>query len=153
MRGRTHGPASHRVLVRGDRGRDDRGAWLAPPVTPSATSGPRRLDRLPLIESDDPNDVVFMAIAVFFLYSFPERLQRGDLLASCTDSGSLAHIIGHAPAGPRTPSTCGGLLPEPTQRMTTTSTAHLRWSGTSTTAQAAPAWSARPRPCAPRSPR
>ncbi|MCB8957134.1 MAG: hypothetical protein H6529_11740 [Nocardioides sp.] len=54
--------------------------------------GPDGLDWLPLIESTI-NDVVFAAIAVFFLYSFPERLQRGDLLALLHRLRSLAHII------------------------------------------------------------
>ncbi len=50
------------------------------------------LDWLPLLESGI-NDLVFAAIAVFFLYSFPERLQRGHTLALLHQLRSLAHII------------------------------------------------------------
>jgi len=50
------------------------------------------LDWLPLIETTI-NDLVFAAIAVFFLYSLPERLQRGRLLALLHRLRSLAHII------------------------------------------------------------
>ncbi len=51
-----------------------------------------RLDWLPLIESA-VNDIVFVAIAVVLLYSFPERVQRADLLAKLHRLRSLAHII------------------------------------------------------------
>lgn len=47
---------------------------------------------LPLIETV-VNDVVFAGIAVFFLYSFPERLQRGRLLNLLHQLRSSAHII------------------------------------------------------------
>ena len=47
---------------------------------------------LPLIETVI-NDVVFAGIAVFFLYSFPERLQRGRLLSLLHQLRSTAHII------------------------------------------------------------
>jgi hypothetical protein len=47
---------------------------------------------LPLIETVI-NDVVFAGIAVFFLYSFPERLQRGRLLNLLHQLRSTAHII------------------------------------------------------------
>jgi len=50
------------------------------------------LDWLPLIESTI-NDLVFAAIAVFFLWSFPERVRRGDLLELLHELRSLAHII------------------------------------------------------------
>lgn len=50
------------------------------------------LDWLPLIETAI-NDLVFAAIAVFFLYSLPERLQRGELLDLLHRLRSLAHII------------------------------------------------------------
>jgi hypothetical protein len=50
------------------------------------------LDWLPLIESA-VNDVVFVAIAVIVLHSFPERVQRADLLAKLHRLRSLAHII------------------------------------------------------------
>ena len=55
-------------------------------------SGPDGLDWLPLIETT-VNDLVFAAIAVFFLLSFPERLQRGDILEMLHRLRSLAHII------------------------------------------------------------
>lgn len=47
---------------------------------------------LPLIETVI-NDVVFAGIAVFFLYSFPERVQRGRLLNLLHQLRSTAHII------------------------------------------------------------
>ncbi|MGI5189552.1 hypothetical protein ACQEVI_15550 [Promicromonospora sp. CA-289599] len=50
------------------------------------------LDWLPLIESA-VNDIVFVAIAVVLLYSFPERVQRADLLAKLHRLRSLAHIV------------------------------------------------------------
>lgn len=50
------------------------------------------LDLLPLIETV-VNDVVFAGIAVFFLWSFPERLQRGQLLSLLHQLRSTAHII------------------------------------------------------------
>jgi len=50
------------------------------------------LDWLPLIETT-VNDIVFAALGVFFLYSFPERLQRGRTLALLHQLRSMAHII------------------------------------------------------------
>ena len=50
------------------------------------------LDLLPLIETVI-NDVVFAGIAVYFLYSFPERLQRGRTLALLHRLRSLAHVV------------------------------------------------------------
>jgi hypothetical protein len=50
------------------------------------------LDLLPLIETSI-NDIVFAGIAVFFLWSFPERLQRGRLLNLLHQLRSTAHII------------------------------------------------------------
>jgi hypothetical protein len=50
------------------------------------------LDWLPLIESA-VNDIVFVALAVVLLYTFPERVQRSDLLAKLHRLRSLAHII------------------------------------------------------------
>ncbi len=50
------------------------------------------LEWLPLIESAI-NDVIFAGLAIFFLYSLPERLQRGDVLALLHRLRSLAHII------------------------------------------------------------
>ncbi|MBJ7358050.1 hypothetical protein, partial [Nocardioides sp.] len=47
---------------------------------------------LPLIETVI-NDVVYAGIAVFFLYSFPERLRRGQLLNLLFQLRSTAHII------------------------------------------------------------
>lgn len=47
---------------------------------------------LPLVETAI-NDVVFAGIAVFFLYSFPERVQRGRLLNLLHQLRSTAHII------------------------------------------------------------
>ncbi|MCW2767046.1 MAG: hypothetical protein JWO11_3005 [Nocardioides sp.] len=50
------------------------------------------LDWLPLIETT-VNDIVFAALAVYFLFSFPERLQRGRTLALLHQLRSMAHII------------------------------------------------------------
>lgn len=50
------------------------------------------LDWLPLIETT-VNDIVFAALAIFFLFSFPERLQRGRTLALLHQLRSMAHII------------------------------------------------------------
>ncbi|WP_148611994.1 hypothetical protein [Nocardioides rubriscoriae] len=52
----------------------------------------RTVDWLPLIESTI-NDLVFAAIALFFLYSIPERLQRGRSLALLHRLRSLAHVV------------------------------------------------------------
>lgn len=50
------------------------------------------VDWLPLIESAI-NDVVFAAIAVFFLHALPNRLERGQLLGLLHRLRSLAHIV------------------------------------------------------------
>jgi len=50
------------------------------------------VDLLPLIETTI-NDIVFAGIAVFFLWSFPERVQRGQLLQLLHQLRSTAHII------------------------------------------------------------
>jgi hypothetical protein len=50
------------------------------------------VDLLPLIETAI-NDIVFAGIAVFFLWSFPERVQRGQLLKLLHQLRSIAHII------------------------------------------------------------
>ncbi len=50
------------------------------------------LSWLPLIESTI-NDLVFAALALWFLYSLPERLQRGRSLALLHRLRSLAHVI------------------------------------------------------------
>ena len=50
------------------------------------------LDVLPLVETTI-NDLVFAGIAVYFLWSFPERLQRGRMLALLHRLRSTAHII------------------------------------------------------------
>lgn len=47
---------------------------------------------LPLIEST-VNDVVFAALAVFFLYALPNRIERSYLLGQLHRLRSLAHII------------------------------------------------------------
>lgn len=47
---------------------------------------------LPLIESAI-NDLVFAAIAVFFLHALPNRIQRGQLLGLLHRLRSLAHIV------------------------------------------------------------
>lgn len=65
--------------------------WLAVDAA-RGDAGPDGLDWLPLIETTI-NDLVFAAIAVFFLYTFPERLLRGDLLKLLHRLRSLAHIV------------------------------------------------------------
>ena len=50
------------------------------------------LDWLPLIQTAI-GDVVYAGIAVFFLYSFPERIRRGRTLALLHQLRSMAHVI------------------------------------------------------------
>ena len=50
------------------------------------------LDWLPLIETVIA-DLVYAGIAVFFLYSFPERIRRGRTLALLHQLRSIAHVI------------------------------------------------------------
>ena len=50
------------------------------------------LEWLPIIESA-VNDVIFAAIAVFFLYAVPERLQRSTSLELLHRLRSFAHIV------------------------------------------------------------
>jgi hypothetical protein len=50
------------------------------------------VDLLPLIETTI-NDIAFAGIAVFFLWSIPERVQRGRLLNLLHQLRSTAHII------------------------------------------------------------
>ena len=50
------------------------------------------LDWLPLIETVIA-DLVYAGVAVFFLYSFPERIRRGRTLALLHQLRSMAHII------------------------------------------------------------
>lgn len=50
------------------------------------------LDWLPLLESA-VNDLIFATVAVWFLYSVPERLQRRTLLDKLHRLRSLAHIV------------------------------------------------------------
>jgi hypothetical protein len=52
----------------------------------------RTADWVPLTESL-VNDLVFAAIAVVFLWAFPERLERRDLLRLLHRLRSLAHVI------------------------------------------------------------
>ncbi|GAA1503294.1 hypothetical protein [Nocardioides humi] len=50
------------------------------------------LEWIPLLESA-VNDLVFAALAIWFLYSVPERLQRSSLLELLHRLRSLAHIV------------------------------------------------------------
>ncbi|MBS45486.1 MAG: hypothetical protein CMH83_20405 [Nocardioides sp.] len=50
------------------------------------------LDWVPLIESA-VNDLVFAGLALWFLYSLPERMQRGEVLRLLHRLRSLAHIV------------------------------------------------------------
>jgi hypothetical protein len=52
----------------------------------------RTVDWVPLVESV-VNDLVFAAIAVVFLWAFPERLERRALLTLLHRLRSLAHVI------------------------------------------------------------
>lgn len=49
-------------------------------------------DSVPLMESTI-NDLVFAALAVFFLYALPGRLARSRLLGQLHRLRSLAHVI------------------------------------------------------------
>lgn len=52
----------------------------------------RSIDWLPLVETTI-NDLVYAAIALFFLYSIPDRLQRGRSLTLLHRLRSLAHVV------------------------------------------------------------
>jgi len=57
------------------------------------TNGPARsFEWLPLIETTI-NDIVFAAIAVYFIYALPNRLERSYLLRQLHRLRSLAHIV------------------------------------------------------------
>ncbi|UMG91524.1 hypothetical protein [Nocardioides sp. TF02-7] len=69
------------------------GAVLVMVARSAATDGPDDgLQWLPLLESA-VNDLVFAAIAIWFLASVPERLQRSRLLGLLHRLRSLAHIV------------------------------------------------------------
>ena len=86
--------------------------------------GPDGLDWLPLIGRRSTT-WCFWAIAVFFLYSFPDGCNAATCSRCCTGCGRSPHIIDVHPAD-QDPSTCGGLLPDRREAPTTTSTA-TRW--------------------------
>jgi hypothetical protein len=66
---------------------------LALALGDALTNGPdRSFEWLPLIESTI-NDIVFAAIAVFFLNELPNRLERRRLLPQLHRLRSLAHIV------------------------------------------------------------
>jgi hypothetical protein len=52
----------------------------------------RSFEWLPLIEST-VNDIVFAALAVYFLYALPNRIERSYLLGQLHRLRSLAHIV------------------------------------------------------------
>ena len=84
--------ASRVVMVLGPR-RDRWSRWSRPCTTrSSATSVKNSIDVLGLTETAI-SDLVYAGIAVFFLWSFPERLQRGRLLNLLHQLRSTAHII------------------------------------------------------------
>jgi len=58
----------------------------------SESEGKTTFDWLPLVETT-VNDLIFVALALFFLYSIPNRLQRGHTLSLLHRLRSLAHII------------------------------------------------------------
>ncbi|GAA3661649.1 hypothetical protein GCM10022237_21920 [Nocardioides ginsengisoli] len=69
------------------------GAVLVLAVRSAAVDAPDTgLDWIPLLEST-VNDLVFAALAIWFLYSVPERLQRESLLELLHRLRSLAHIV------------------------------------------------------------
>ncbi len=64
-------------------------------ATGDAVGDPERdssLDWVPLIESA-VNDLIFVGLAIYFLFNFPERLERGHLLDLLHRLRSLAHVI------------------------------------------------------------
>ncbi len=66
---------------------------LALSLRPAVTDGlAKPTDWVPLAESI-VNDVVFVVIAVLFLWAFPERLERRSLLRLLHRLRSLAHVI------------------------------------------------------------
>ncbi|MEZ0578422.1 hypothetical protein [Nocardioides sp. MH1] len=68
-------------------------ALLALALHSALEDGPERgVDWLPLLESA-VNDVVFSAIAIWFLYTVPERLRRAESLTLLHELRSLAHIV------------------------------------------------------------
>jgi hypothetical protein len=58
----------------------------------SEAEGRSSFDWLPLVETMI-NDVIFVALALFFLYSIPNRLERGHTLKLLHRLRSLAHIV------------------------------------------------------------
>ena len=56
------------------------------------TGAPHAADWVPLVESV-VNDVVFAAVAVFFLWALPERRERRTLLLQLHRLRSLAHVV------------------------------------------------------------
>jgi hypothetical protein len=69
------------------------GAVLVLAVRSAAADAPDTgLDWIPLLEGA-VNDLVFAALAIWFLYSVPERLQRESLLELLHRLRSLAHIV------------------------------------------------------------
>lgn len=54
--------------------------------------GPQNLEWVPLVESAI-NDVVFAALALFFLHTLPKRVERGHLLDLLHRLRSIAHVI------------------------------------------------------------
>ncbi len=66
---------------------------IALAIKDSVMDGPdRSVEWLPLVESGI-NDLVFAAIAVWFLWSVPERLRRQAALSLLFRTRSLAHIV------------------------------------------------------------
>ncbi len=62
-------------------------------VRSAAMEGPEHdVEWLSLVESG-VNDLVFAAVAIWFLYTVPERLRRSETLALLHELRSLAHII------------------------------------------------------------
>ncbi|MFN8193066.1 MAG: hypothetical protein U0R80_02150 [Nocardioidaceae bacterium] len=69
------------------------GALLVVALGDALSTGPDRpFEWVPLVESTI-NDLVFAAIAVFFLHALPGRLERGHLLDLLHRLRSLAHIV------------------------------------------------------------
>ncbi len=66
--------------------------WLAVRSALDDRAVTSSLDWLPLLESGI-NDLVFAAIALWFLWSLPERVHRSSLLALLHRLRSLAHVV------------------------------------------------------------
>ena len=77
-------------MLAGDRGR--RSCWRPRNAVERRRRGDSSLDWLPLIESS-VNDLIFAAIALYFLFTSPSGSSAGTLLDLLHRLRSLAHVI------------------------------------------------------------